>query len=202
MRLARTLVPCVALAVLASTAGNAHAQQASPTAKGAVGGGLLGAEAVLAVEAAFGVQSPWAYLGGGLAGGAAGAVGGYFIERDASSARLPMFLLAAGMAFAIPTAVAVLSATSYEPPQSFEQDTPPPDEPVANPPRPTASRRTNRELRAHKLTPPALIDVEPRRITLSIPSIALYDVYTQKEVATLGVRQATEFRVPVVNVLF
>ena len=199
MRLARTFVPCVALAVFASFAGNAHAQEASPTAKGVIGGALLGGEAVLVIQAAFGVQSPWAYLGGGLAGGVAGGVGGYFIERD-SSARVPMLMLAAGMALAIPTTVAVLSATAYEPPLSYVQDTPPADEPVADPPRPT-SKRDERQ-RAHSLTPPALIDFEPRRITLSVPSVALYDVYTQKEVATLGVRQATELRIPVLNVLF
>ena len=208
MRFARSVVASLVLAGFGSIAANAHAQEASPTGKGVIGGALLGAELVLAVEAAFDVQSTWAYVGGGLAGGVAGGIGGYFVERD-SSARAPMLMLAAGMAFAIPTTVAVLSATSYEPPASYVQDQPPPsDEPIADPPRPVGippqSSRKPDHGRAHAqpAQPPALVDFEPRRITLSVPSISLHDVFTREEVATLGVRQATELRVPVVNVLF
>ncbi len=209
MRFARSVVTSLVVAGLGSISANAHAQDASPTGKGVIGGALLGAELVLVVEAAFDVQSPWAYIGGGVAGGVAGGVGGYFIERD-SSARAPMLMLAAGMAFAIPTTVAVLSATAYEPPTSYVQDQPPPsDEPVADPPRPlgvprSSSRAIERPRHAdvRRAQPPALVDFEPRRVTLSIPSISLHDVYTREEVATLGVRQATELRVPVVNVVF
>lgn len=191
-------------------AGNGHAQEASPTGKGVIGGTLLGAEIVLALQAAFDVQSTWAYIGGGLAGGVAGGVGGYFIEQE-SSARVPMLMLAGGMAFAIPTTVAVLSATAYEPPASYIQDQPPSDEPVADPPRPIgpppqsggapAQRRTASDA-PRRTQPPALLDLEPSRVTLSVPSFSLHDVFTREEVATLGVRQATEIRVPVLNVLF
>src|ERR1043165_403742 len=52
----------------------------SPTGKGVVGGALLGAEAVMLVEAAADVKQGWAYgLGGGL-GAVAGGVGGFFAE--------------------------------------------------------------------------------------------------------------------------
>ncbi|HEY3498702.1 MAG TPA: hypothetical protein VGK73_28620, partial [Polyangiaceae bacterium] len=129
----------IALAVVLAPA-HARAEvgknEASAKGKGIVGGGLLGAELVLAIEAAADVQSPWAYLGGGLAGAAAGAVGGYFVEKDATSARASMLLLAGGLTLAIPTTVAVLAATAYEPPADYLQDTPPADEPVANPPQP------------------------------------------------------------------
>lgn len=138
------LVPLAAALVLAPAVASADVgkTEASPTAKGTVGGGLLGAELVLAVEAAAGVQSPWAYLGGGVLGAAGGAVGGYFLEKEASNARLPMLLLAGGLTLAIPTTVAVLSATAYEPPADYLQDAPPADEPVADPPQPGAAPTT------------------------------------------------------------
>jgi hypothetical protein len=60
----------------------------------------------------------------------------YFIEKSAS-ARVSMLMLAGGLTLAIPTTVAVLSATAYEPPADYLQDTAPPDEPVADPPQPT-----------------------------------------------------------------
>lgn len=190
--------------------GTAQAQEASPDGKGIAGGALLGAELVLAIEAALDVQSTWAYVGGGLAGAAAGGVGGYFIERE-SSARLPMLMLAGGMAFAIPTTVAVLSATAYEPPADFVQDEQPMDEPVADPPRPSTapppasplgSRRRSPELAKRRVVPPALIDFEPEQVTLSVPSVAFYEVYSKAEIAELGVTQATEVRIPVLNVVF
>jgi hypothetical protein len=95
----------------------------------------LGSEIVLVTEAAFKTQPTWAYIVGGLGGGVAGGVGGYFIERDANP-RTTMLMLAAGMALAIPTTVAVLSATAYEPPSNYTQDRAPLDEPVAEPPQP------------------------------------------------------------------
>ena len=116
----------------------AHAEEVSTTGKGVVGGTLLGAELVLASEAAFKVQSTWAYVAGGLGGAAAGGVGGYFIERSASP-KTTMLILAGGMALAIPTTVAVLSATAYEPPANYTQDRAPADEPVAEPPQPSAA---------------------------------------------------------------
>ena len=127
----------VTLALLPLTA-RAETTEVSTTGKGIVGGTLLGAEVVLATEAAFKVQPTWAYLVGGLGGAAAGGVGGYFIEQSASS-RVTMLMLAGGMALAIPTTVAVLSATAYEPPASYTQDKAPADEPIAEPARPTTA---------------------------------------------------------------
>ena len=138
MRL-RALPSFLALAGAMLTPLAAHAtgvDEASPSGKGVAGGALLGAELVLVTEAALKVKPTWAYIVGGVAGGAAGGVGGYFIEQE-TSARVPMLMLAGGLAFAIPTVVAVLSATAYEPPADYLQDAPPADEPVADPPAPT-----------------------------------------------------------------
>jgi hypothetical protein len=135
----RTLTSLLVIAGATLTPLAAHATgepEASPTGKGIAGGALLGAELVMVTEAAFDVQPTWAYIVGGVAGGAAGGVGGYFVEQT-DDARAPMLMLAGGLAFAIPTLVAVLSATAYEPPAAYLQDQAPADEPVAEPPAPT-----------------------------------------------------------------
>src|SRR3974377_757545 len=49
----------------------AWADEVSPTAKGTVGGGLLGAEVVTITEALAGVKPGWAYAGGAVVGGGA-----------------------------------------------------------------------------------------------------------------------------------
>jgi len=181
-------------------------EQPDPTGKGIAGGILLGAEIVLAVEAAADVEPAWAYVVGGLAGAAGGGVAGYYIEQDADP-KLPLLMLAGGMALAIPTTVAVLSATAYEPPKDYVEDERPSDEPVADPPRPVGAAPTSgavrrRHTQNHRSLVPALIDVEPERVTLSVPAVELREVYSKKEVASFGLTQATEVRIPVLNVVF
>jgi hypothetical protein len=223
MRLVGSLLALAALAATVALPRSARAdEEASPTGKGIAGGILLGAELVLVIEAAADVEPAWAYVVGGLAGAAAGGVGGYFIEEEGEP-KLPLLMLAGGMALAIPTTVAVLSATAYEPPLEYVEDEPPADEPVADPPRPvgasptsrTSASRTSatRSSARRKVTArsrpvaaarslPSLIGVEPARVTLSIPAVEFRDVYTRAEVATFGLTQATEVRIPVLNVLF
>jgi hypothetical protein len=252
MRFVSTLMICAPLALaVAFTPGRAAADvgknEASGTAKGTVGGGLLGAELVLVIEAAAGVKSPWLYLAGGVAGAAGGAVGGYFIERDASP-RVSMLLLAGGLTLAIPTTVAVLSATAYEPPADYLQDTPPGEEPVADPPQPSTapnappaaapppaepaapapaapapaapttsppgpstptSRAPAKRPRVARATlaplhvmPPALLDVTPRMLALSVPAVEITNTYTRAELELFGADQSTEVHIPVLNVTF
>jgi hypothetical protein len=218
MRLVGSLLALAALAATVALPRSARAdEEASPTGKGIAGGILLGAELVLVIEAAADVEPAWAYVVGGLAGAAAGGVGGYFIEEEGEP-KLPLLMLAGGMALAIPTTVAVLSATAYEPPLEYVEDEPPADEPVADPPRPVGASPTSRTSATRssarrKVTArsrpvaaarslPSLIGVEPARVTLSIPAVEFRDVYTRAEVATFGLTQATEVRIPVLNVLF
>jgi len=143
MRFARMLVsaaPLVGAVLLAPARASADVGKdaAAATGKGVVGGALLGGELVCAVEAAAGVKNGWAYLGGAIGGAAAGGVGGYFLEQEAS-ARASMLVLAGGMTLVIPTIVLVLSQTAYSPPADYLTDKPPADEPVANPPQPDAA---------------------------------------------------------------
>lgn len=202
----RTLTSLLALAGATLTPLAAHATgepEASPTGKGIVGGALLGAELVMVTEAAFDVQPTWAYIVGGVAGGAAGGVGGYFVEKT-DEARAPMLMLAGGLAFAIPTIVAVLSATAYEPPASYLQDQAPADEPVAEPPSPTEATPPPPAAPPPADAAPAAPPPDPaaapaptgrrrlpssRRLSLKLPPPAL-----------LGVREGTRLALGVPNI--
>jgi hypothetical protein len=205
----------------ADTPPTAEATPTSPTGKGTVGGALLGAEAVMLVEAAADVKQGWAYaLGGGL-GAVAGGVGGFFAE-DSGDAKLSLYLLVGGMALVIPTTVAVLSATAYEPVNYTEDKPPPADEPVAEPPQggaapssapspaaPASPAPTSRAPVHHKTPiarapkpPPALIGLDQGTLTLSVPAVEVRQAYTRTEVAVLGVKQHTEVAVPMLNVVF
>jgi hypothetical protein len=221
----RTLTTLVALAGATLTplaARAAGVDEASPTGKGIVGGALLGAELVMVTEAAFKVRPAWAYVVGGLAGGAAGGVGGYFVE-DQGDARAPMLMLAGGLAFAIPTVVAVLSATAYEPPANYVQDQPPADEPLAEPPAPAGATpapatappadaapapTTKRYLPSAprqlslKLPPPALFGVQGDRLALGVPNVAVFQAYSRTERVMFNAPNVAEVRIPVLDVAF
>ncbi len=166
MRIQIPFLATLLLAALSLATISAHAEttEVSTTGKGVVGGTLLGAEIVLSAEAAFKVQPTVAYVVGGLGGAVAGGVGGYFIEQNASP-KLSLFILAGGMALAIPVTVAVLTATAYEPPASYTQDKAPADEPVAEPPQPTsvpvAPANDGVTAPAPAMTPPAASPTAP-----------------------------------------
>lgn len=228
----RTLTSLLALAGTTLTPLYAHATgeaEASPTGKGIVGGALLGGELVMATEAAFDVKPAWAYIVGGLAGGAAGGVGGYFVEQQ-DDARAPMLMLAGGVAFAIPTLVLVLTQTAYEPPASYLQDQAPADEPVAEPPAPTdvapapapaaappadaappaepapapTGRRYLQSQRrlSLKLPPPALIGFQDARLALGVPNVAVLHSYSRSERVMFNAPDVAEVRIPVLDVTF
>jgi hypothetical protein len=131
----------VLLATLAPATG--RAEESTPTGKGIAGGVLLGAEVVVAVEAAAGVRKPMPFLVGGIAGGVLGGVGGYFLEQNVSDAKIPSYLLAAGVALLIPATVLVFDATAYRPPADYQEDRGGIDsEPVADAPTAPSSGAT------------------------------------------------------------
>ncbi|MFO8070722.1 MAG: hypothetical protein R6V85_02500 [Polyangia bacterium] len=80
---------------------------------GVSGGVLVGAELVLGIEAAFGVDEAWALIVFPIVGAAGGGVGGYFLEE--ASPEGAVALLVTGLAALIPTAVAVSASTAYDP---------------------------------------------------------------------------------------
>jgi hypothetical protein len=186
-----------------------------PTGKGIVGGVLLGGEVVMLTEAAFKVKPWWAYAIGGVAGGVAGGVGGYFVEQG-GDAKISMYLLTGGMALAIPTTVAVLSATRYQPPAHYTEDRGPTDEPVAEPaqpdaaPAPAAAPTSRRSVPRPAVqatpelppAPPSLVGIHSDALTLSVPAIEVRDLYTREDMFRYGVTQKAEVRVPVLSYVF
>ncbi len=216
-RRARAIAAAAVAAALTSPV-DALAQEASPSGKAIAGGALLGAEAVMLTEAAFGVEPAWAYLVGGGVGAGAGVVGGIFLEKSID-ARTSMLILAGGMVLAVPTTVAVLSATAYNPPADYVYDRPP--EPAEEPPTvptdtpPTfqdevnpagASRSPRPEVRSARLRlrppPQSLVGYDEGTLTLGIPAVALYDVYSAETRFMFGLPAETELRVPVLAMRF
>lgn len=165
------------------------ADEVAPDAKGIIGGTLLGAEAVLIAEALLGVEPWWAYLLGGVAGGAGGATLGYFAE-ETGSGELAVGMLTAGMALAIPAAIAVVAGTKYRPPDAPRED----------------GARAHESQQARALPPleqsGALVAIEGRRVVLTVPAVQVRELYTRSQVAIFGAKQGTHVDVPVLNVRF
>jgi hypothetical protein len=210
----QALVGTATAACLCLVTGRASAtgqDQATSTGKGVVGLGLLGAEVVLVGEAAFGVKPAWMYYAGGGVGAIGGGIAGYYLEGGMDP-RLSMFLLAGGMALVIPTTVAVLSATAYEPPANYVEDAPP-DEEFFDPPE-EHTTTTSAPAPADAALParhaptgalalaPGLFDYRLGYLTLSVPQLEIRDLYTQDELHEFGTRQETEVEVRVVSVVF
>jgi hypothetical protein len=158
------VVPTAALLLgVVSWPRSARAQsnnEVSPKGKGITGGALLGGEVVMLTEAALGARPAWAYIVGGVAGAVGGGVGGYFAEKE-GSAELSLYLLAGGMALAIPTTVAILSATAYQVPADYTQDRAPTEEPAAEPPQPAATEPPQTPAGTTPAAPPATTTPPP-----------------------------------------
>jgi len=114
------------LLALSAGAGEAHADSKN-RAKGITGGVLMGSEVVLITEAALGVEPAWLYVVGGIAGAGGGGVAGYYIGGSVSP-KPSSFLLAGSIALIIPALIAVVSATQFQPPDTYKQDTSPEDD--------------------------------------------------------------------------
>jgi hypothetical protein len=186
-------------AALVSDAGDARAEgPVVGTAKGVVGGALLGGEAVAMGMGLFGVSKGWPYLVFPTAGAIGGGIGGYFVEQ-AAPAEVPLYMLAGGMALVIPTIIVTLNATIYRAPETY------PNEPVTNTPAPespqpvTGKRQSPRLARAPRPVhiPMSLFDVHDGRLALGLPAVEIRPVYTQEELAKFGVAQAREIKIPV-----
>lgn len=205
---------------------DARADNVSPTGKGIAGGALLGGEVVTITEAIVGVDAGWAYIVGGLAGAAAGGVGGYFVEQGTSNGQVPMYMLAGGLALVIPAVVLSLNATRYRPEAGATEDrTPagPPAEPgvpgasISSPsaaPGPAAPATTTPPPAAPSPaptttpgapTPPpqSFLDLHDGNLRLGVPLPSVTPMFTPQEQKTYGlVRNDAEVRMPVLHVTF
>jgi hypothetical protein len=210
---------------LAQTAPAGEAVQ--PTAKGIIGGGLLGAEVVMITEALIGVKPWWAYAIGGGLGAVGGALGGFAIEKNVEDGRIPVFMLAGGLALLIPTAVLTLNATRYTPSESAVEDKAPTNAPAADPGTlntnsvgapttpsapavpgaPEAPAAPPAPATPPPAAPPApgsLFQVSPGQMRVGIPVPEVRPIFSRREQKQFGLQNSggTEVRVPLVNFAF
>jgi len=80
--------------------------------------------------------------------------------------------------------------------------------PTSSPAQPQGSRlqrgtRAVAHWRAEPVfVPQALLDVSGKQLALTVPAVEIRDTYTRREVAMYGVKQQTEVRIPLVQMLF
>jgi hypothetical protein len=219
-------VTTAAFGVLALTAHApmAHADEIAGTPKAIVGGAFLGAEVVAIPMGIAGVRAGWAYAVFPALGAVGGGIGGFFMDKaydDAkTSAYGSAFMLAGGMALIIPTIVLMLNATRYHPsPEATEDRAPKNVGPEANPgatggnavtpgatttPPPAKDTGTGGGAGGNQppYVPLSLVDVHEGSLRMGIPVPEVRNTYTARELKELGVRQATELRVPVFKLAF
>lgn len=234
--MSRWIVAGALLSGVALLPGQAHAQQAEPTpvtgtAKGIVGGGLLGAEIVMMPMGIAGLKPWWPYVVFGAVGAAGGAVGGWAIEQAAPPAEAPLYMLAGGLALVIPTLVLTLNATTHEdaPPeeegdkgadqQAIPGESQPgaPGGPVPGEAVPPGEGTTikvegatkgtwagvrRHPRRSHPMIPVSLFDLQGEEVRMGVPAVEVRPVYSQEELAKFGLDQETEVRVPVFRAAF
>ncbi len=223
---AAALAALVGLTV-AAPAREARADEVSPDGKGIVGGALLGAEVVTIVEAIAGARPAWAYIVGGVVGAAGGGIGGHFIENGSSDGKVPMYMLAGGLALIIPAVVLTLNATRFQPEEGATEDavpTGPAAEPgavggsVVNapnvPPPPNAVPQVapagTPPLPPPAAAPPAptpppqsLFDVHEGSFRMGIPVPDVRPVFSLAEQRQYGLLHAeTELRMPMLHMTF
>jgi hypothetical protein len=213
----------VAVAVFAP-ARSARADEVSPNGKGIVGGALLGAEVVTITEALAGVKPGWAYAVGAVVGGGGGGVAGHFIENGSTDGKVPMYMLAGGLALIIPAVVLTLNATRWQPEEGATEDnapTGPAAEPgtvggsivspapnVAPPPTAAPSAPTP-ALPPPAPAPPAptpppqsLFDVHRGSLRLGVPVPDVRPVFSVAEQRQYGMHAETEYRMPMLHMTF
>lgn len=206
---------------LTAHAPQARADEIAGTPKAIVGGAFLGAEVVAIPMGIAGVRAGWAYAVFPPLGAVAGGIGGYFMDKaydDAkTSAYGSAFMLAGGMALIIPTIVLMLNATRYHPSAEATEDRAPknvgpeanpgsaggnavtPAKDTSAPPPPSSSGGGGNQ---PPYVPLSLVDVHEGTMRMGIPVPEVHNAYTMREVKELGVRQATELRVPVFKLAF
>lgn len=198
--------------VLAGNPQEARAEgPVTPTGKGVVGGGLLGAEAVCITMGAIGVERAWPYLVFGGVGAVGGAIGGYFVEQT-GVAEPSLYMLAGGLALVIPTLIISLNATTYKPPETDRQNEPATIEPATEAPTPgPAPATTRREHRGPTLAqgrravphiPLSIVDVYKGKVALGVPALELRPLYSSRELWQYGVSQGSEVRMPLFQAMF
>jgi hypothetical protein len=168
-------------------------EEAGAMPKATIGGALLGAELVIAVEAAIDVDPWWWYAVGGGLGAVGGGVGGYFIDRT-DNPEVSMSLLVGGMVFAVPATLAMVNARTFKPEQN----------PVVDSASQSAAQRAEDRyyLAAHRPIP-SLVDVRDQgKLSLRVPAVSVAPVFSQEARQMHSLPTAMSVRVPVFHLSF
>jgi hypothetical protein len=209
-------------AVLAGSPTQANAAgPVTPTGKGMVGGGLLGAEVVCITIGAIGVNRGWPYFVFGAVGAAGGVVGGFFVEKATATgpAEPALYMLAGGLGLVIPTLIVSLNATHYKPPEGDRPNEPATNEPAKESPAPAvapggAAPKSPTSKRDHKRPslasaplaiphiPLSALDIYKGKIAVGLPALEVRPLYTQRELWQYGVAQGSQVRVPLFQAMF
>lgn len=181
---------CALVALLART--SESRADTTNRVKGIAGGALLGAEVVMLTEAAIGVKPTWLYVVGGVVGAGGGGVAGYYLGGS-SSPKPPAFVLAGGIALFIPTLIGIVTATQFQPDDSYQQQRPTDeDAPVE------VLEQTRLEQRQ---APRASLEhgVSAR---LELPQLEVAQSFTAEEVQMHQLRQAPAFHLSLLRGVF
>jgi hypothetical protein len=227
-------VPAVAVAALlgviavSAPAREARADEVSPDGKGIVGGALLGAEVITITESLAGARPVWAYVVGAVVGAGGGGVAGHFIENASTDGKVPMYMLAGGLALIIPAVVLSLNATRWQPEEGATEDNVPtgpaaepgavggsvvvgppnapnlPPPPPAAPPGPTPSMPPPAPAPPAPTPPPqSLFDVHGGSLRMGVPVPDVRPVFSVVEQRQYGLLHAeTELRMPMLHMTF
>src|ERR1700722_11724467 len=213
---APAIAALLSVAVVSAPTRSARADEVSPDGKGVVGGALLGAEGVTITEALAGVK----------AGGGGGGVAGHFIEQDSGSSdgKVPMYMLAGGLALIIPAVVLILNATRWQPEEGATEDNvptgpaaepgvvggsmvtapnapPPPAPPPPGPPPPLPPPAAAPP--APTPPPQSLFDVHGGSLRLGVPVPDVRPVFSLVEQRQYGLLHAeTKLRMPMLHMTF
>jgi hypothetical protein len=224
------IAPAIAAALfgviaVSAPAREARADEVSPDGKGIVGGALLGAEVVTITEALAGARPAWAYAVGAIVGAGGGGVAGHFIENASTDGKVPMYMLAGGLALIIPAVVLTLNATRWQPDENATEDNvptgpaaepgtvggsivgsppnvPPPPTEAAPPPTPALPPPAAAPP-APTPPPQSLFDVHGGSLRFGVPVPDVRPVFTVAEQRQYGLSRAeTELRMPMLHMTF
>jgi len=150
-----------------------------------------------------GVDDWWPYVVFGAVGAGGGAVGGYFVEQ-VDQPEPALYMLAGGLALVIPTLVAVLNATAYEP--GDDEDEEEDEVPSEGGPTPSVEGTGNVEVQGkaeHPHIPMAVIGIDAKgRVRPGIPAVQIGSNYSPEEVSKYGVEPGTQVHFPLVRTTF
>lgn len=196
-------------------------------AKGALGGGILGAEigfmipALIVYAGARELDEWWSWVLFPALGAVGGALAGYYGLEDPTTMtdsgmiqrgfpEAAVAVLAVSMALIVPTFVGVLALTSYNPGEdtggqgaSGDEDAPPDDagdEAPSN--EATRDEATQSALRRTLAGGPGLIRFDRGQLLLGVPMVHSADTFTREERAHMQLGQSADIRVPVVSGVF